>query len=151
MGQVTFWDGKSLAQIKSFKAHAADALCLVISPVSLVGHFVGSRRGSQNRCLVCYRMGKRSIRLDLISELRSSPLYLRRMPSMVAAAAMTTRTALPLAQHRRVNGNRPRSSDCTSTTCERWPCSLDTRWRLEMELSLSTQASRRSWLPVGWI
>ena len=34
LGQVTFWDGKSLAQIKSFKAHAADALCLVISPVS---------------------------------------------------------------------------------------------------------------------
>jgi hypothetical protein len=37
LGQVTFWDGKSLAQIKSFKAHAADALCLVISPVSAVG------------------------------------------------------------------------------------------------------------------
>jgi len=34
LGQVTFWDGKSLAQIKSFKAHAADAQCLVISPVS---------------------------------------------------------------------------------------------------------------------
>jgi hypothetical protein len=34
LGQVIFWDGKSLAQIKSFKAHAADAQCLVISPVS---------------------------------------------------------------------------------------------------------------------
>lgn len=34
LGQVTFWDGKSLAQIKSFKAHAADAQCLVIAPVS---------------------------------------------------------------------------------------------------------------------
>jgi U3 small nucleolar RNA-associated protein 4 len=36
LGQVIFWDGKSLAQIKSFKAHAADAQCLVISPVSPV-------------------------------------------------------------------------------------------------------------------
>jgi hypothetical protein len=31
LGQVIFWDGKSLAQIKSFKAQ-----CLVISPVSPV-------------------------------------------------------------------------------------------------------------------
>ena len=33
MGAVTFWDGGSLAQIKSFQSHAADAQCMAIGPV----------------------------------------------------------------------------------------------------------------------
>jgi len=32
MGAVTFWDGGSLAQIKSFQSHAADAQCMAIGP-----------------------------------------------------------------------------------------------------------------------
>ncbi|KAJ9113775.1 hypothetical protein QFC20_001801 [Naganishia adeliensis] len=30
LGSVTFWDGKSQAQLQTFQAHAADALCLTI-------------------------------------------------------------------------------------------------------------------------
>ncbi|KAJ9098622.1 hypothetical protein QFC21_004269 [Naganishia friedmannii] len=32
LGTVTFWDGKSQAQLQTFQAHAADALCLTIGP-----------------------------------------------------------------------------------------------------------------------
>ncbi|ORX40916.1 quinon protein alcohol dehydrogenase-like superfamily [Kockovaella imperatae] len=32
LGSVTFWDGSSLAQKNSFKAHKADAMCLVVGP-----------------------------------------------------------------------------------------------------------------------
>mgnify|MGYP002718980361 FL=1 len=34
LGSVTFWDGKSQAQLQTFQAHVADALCLTIGPVS---------------------------------------------------------------------------------------------------------------------
>ena len=32
LGNVTFWDGESMAQRQSFKAHKADAMCMVIGP-----------------------------------------------------------------------------------------------------------------------
>lgn len=34
MGMVKFWDAKTYTQIQSFQGHAADVLCLTISPVS---------------------------------------------------------------------------------------------------------------------
>lgn len=34
LGNVVFWDGASLAQKQGFTAHKADAMCLVIGPVS---------------------------------------------------------------------------------------------------------------------
>jgi hypothetical protein len=55
LGNVTFWDGASLAQKQSFNAHKADVMCIAIGPV-------------------------RSSRISLTTQLTSSSLVVRYLP-----------------------------------------------------------------------